>query len=316
MMMSCGAGALARGLFFSLFLFLFALPAFAVAERGIVVRPSQIFLGPDPTSQKMSVLERGRELAIMERSREWVKVFASITPEQDITGWMPDKGIVTAATPNGDKILFGEAVDSESEASRAHGRKGAAEDAMRLYARMAEYFPQSPLAPEAFYRAADVRWQLERSSIMSRPSAKHVDPSEREEINTEFMKEVMKKYPHTKWADLAAFHLIDNKLCGSWDGTPKCPEREAELYEKYVNDHPDSPVAAEALYEAASRRGALIDIYQSNDEGKKSGDAKARAMALAEKITSKYPQTDWSARAARLIFYLQQGIPTYGSAVQ
>ena len=313
---SWSAGTAIRGVFLSFLFAVFSVPAFAAAERGVVVRPCQIYLGPDPTSQKMSVLERGRELAIIERSRDWVKVFASITPEKDITGWMPDKGIVTTSTPNGDKILFGEAVDSESEASRAHGRKGAAEDAMRLYARMAEYFPQSPLAPEGFYRAADVRWQLDRAGIMSRPSAKQVDPSDREEINTQYMHEVMKKYPRTKWADLAAFHLIDNKLCGSWDGTPRCPEREAELYEKYVNEHPDSPVVAEALYEAAWRRGALIDIYQSNDEGKKSDEAKAHAMALAEKITSKYPQTDWSARAARLIFYLQQGIPTYGNVVQ
>lgn len=295
---------------------LFSPPAFAAAERGVMVRVAQIYLSPDPNSQKMGLIDRGREVAVLERSREWAKVYASITPEQDITGWMLDKGIVTASTPNGDKILFGEAVDSESEASRRRGRKGAAQDAMRLYARMAEYFPNSPLAPEAFYRAADVRWQLDREDIMSRPSAKMVDPSLRQEIDPEAMHKVMKKYPHTKWADLAAYHLIENKLCGQWDGTPKCPEKESDLYEKYASEHPDSPVAPESLYEAAWRRAALIDIYQANDEGSKSGDARNRATALAEKITGRYPQTDWAARAQRLIFYLQQNIPTYGNVVQ
>jgi len=297
-------------------LFGLCVPAFAAAERGVMVRVAEIYLSPDPNSQKMAQIDRGREVAVLERSHEWVKVYAGIAPEQDITGWMLDKGIVTANTPNGDRILFGEAVDSENEASRRHGRKGAAEDAQRLYARAAEYFPNSPLAPEAFYRAADVRWQLDREDIMSRPSAKQVDPSLRQEIEPQYMHQVMKKYPHTKWADLAAYRLIDNKLCGQWDGTPKCPEKEAELYEKYANDHPDSPVTPEALYEAASRRAALIVIYQQNDEGKKSDDAKARAQALAEKITARYPQTDWASRAYRLIFYVQQNIPTVGNMVQ
>ncbi len=295
---------------------LFSACAFAAAERGIMVREAEIYLSPDTNSQKMAQIGRGREVAVMERSPQWAKVYASITPEQDITGWIFDKGIVTANTPNGDKILFGEAVDSESEASRRHGRKGAAEDAQQLYARMAEYFPNSPLAPEAFYRAADVRWQLDRHDIMSRPSAKQVDPSLRQEINPDFMHKVMKKYPHTKWADLAAYHLIENKLCGQWDGTPHCPEKEAELYEKYASDHPDAPVTAESLYEAAWRRAALVVIYQQNDEANKSGDAKSRATSLAEKITARYPQTDWAPRAYRLIFYLQQNIPTVGNMVQ
>ena len=40
------------------------------------------------------------------------------------------------------------------------------------------------------------------------------------------MKQVMKKYPGTKWADLAAYHLIDNKLCGDWEALATCPEKE------------------------------------------------------------------------------------------
>ena len=64
-----------------------------------------------------------------------------------------DKGVITTTTPDGDKIIYGEAFDSEQEASHRGGRKGADLDAMRLYARLAEYFPQSPLAAEAAYRA-------------------------------------------------------------------------------------------------------------------------------------------------------------------
>ncbi len=85
----------------------------------------------------------------------------------------------------------------------------------------------------------------------------------RGEINEQYMKEVMKKFPGTKWADLAAFHLIDNKLCGNWQGAAKCPIKEADIYEKYAEDHPESSASPEALYEAAWRWAALIEIYKT-----------------------------------------------------
>jgi len=107
------------------------------------------------------------------------------------------------------------------------------------------------------------------------------------------MKEVMKKFPGTKWAELAAFHLIDNKLCGDWQGSSKCPEKEAGTYEKYAAEHPQSPAAPEALYDAASRWSALIEIYKTENEGKKSDESKGKAIALAQKIASQYPQSDW-----------------------
>ena len=53
----------------------------------------------------------------------------------------------------------------------------------------------------------------------------------RQSIDEEAMKQVMKKFPDSKWAQLAAFHLIDNKLCGDWQGSSKCPDKEAEIYE-------------------------------------------------------------------------------------
>ena len=48
-------------------------------------------------------------------------------------------------------------------------------------------------------------------------------------------------YPHTRQADLAEFDLIDNKLCGDWQGSTKCPEKESEIYEKYADRAPRQP---------------------------------------------------------------------------
>ncbi|MGA9413907.1 MAG: hypothetical protein WBV60_04405, partial [Terriglobales bacterium] len=201
-------------------------------------------------------------------------------------------------------------------ASRRHGRRGAAQDALRLYRRAYDIFPASPLAGEALYRAADIHWQIDKSDMASRPSAREKEPYMRGTIDEQLMKLVIKKFPDTKWAQLAAFHLLDNKLCGDWQGSSKCPEKEADIYEKYVKEHPESPAAPEALYNAASRRAALIEIYKTEDQAKKSEQSKNLAIALAEQLVSKYPQSDWSSRGQTLLFLVQQGSPTYGNAIQ
>jgi hypothetical protein len=166
------------------------------------------------------------------------------------------------------------------------------------------------------YRSADIRWQIEKADVSSRPSAKERDPYLREGMEEKYMKEVIKKFPGTKWADLAAFHLIDNKLCGDWQGASKCPEKEAEMYEKYANEHSQSPAAAEALYDAASRKAALIEIYKTEEQPKKSEESRGKAIALAQKVTSQAPQSDWGARAQRLLYLIDQKIPTYGNATE
>jgi hypothetical protein len=294
-----------------------AIPASAANyQRGAVVRVAQVYLSPDTSSAKLAEMDRGREIIVLETSREWAHVEANLTEERTVTGWVLDKGVVRASTPNGDKILFGEAVDSEDQASRRHGRNGAAQDAMRLYYCVADYFPTSPLAGEAMYRSADIRWQLEKSDVASRPSSREREAYLREGMEEKYMKEVVKKFPGSKWADLAAFHLIDNKLCGDWQGNSKCPVKESEIYEKYAIEHPQSPAAAEALYDAAWRWSALIEIYKTEEEPKKSEEARAKANALAQKAASQTASEDWGARAQRLLYLMEQGIPTYGNTTQ
>ena len=298
----------------------FLIPAFAT-ERGIMLREGIIYISPDTSSAKLSNIGRGREMAIIERTPGWVHGVGTVQPSLDpdneadrnVTGWIVDKGVISTSMPDGDKILFGEAFDSEMEASHRGGRRGAAQDAMRLYAAIAEYFPSSPLAAESLYRAADIRWQIEAEDAATRPSAKARDPALRYQIDEQHMKKVIKKYPGTKWADLAAYRLIDNKLCGDWEATAKCPEMEAQLYIKYVEDHPQSPKVPEALYKAAWRYSALIVIYKTENQPKKADDSTARALSVAKKITSQFASdTSWSSRAERLVYMVQNNMPTWG----
>jgi outer membrane protein assembly factor BamD (BamD/ComL family) len=301
--------------------------AHADALRGTLVHPETLRVAPSADSARVGNADRGVELIVIETSRDWVQVEAILrapsneegaTEEESegkaITGWAPAAGLVTSTTQDGDRVIFGEAADSEDEASRRRGRRDAAQDAMRLYYRVYDLMPASPLAAESLYRAADIRWQMERADVMTRPSARARENYMRGQMREDWMKLVMKKYPSTKWSDLAAYRLIENKLCGEWEGFAKCPDKEADLYENYAKDHPQSPAAPEALYNAAWRRSALIEIYKAEPNQKKAAESKDRALAVAQRVVSQYGQTDWAYRAQRLIFYMQHDIATYGNS--
>jgi outer membrane protein assembly factor BamD (BamD/ComL family) len=182
-----------------------------------------------------------------------------------------------------------------------------------LYKRVADYYPNSPLAAEAAFRSADVRWQLDKVDISTLPSAKEQEAYLRPQLYEGDMQRVIKLYPNSKFAALAAYDMIDNKLCGDWQGLPKCPEMEAGLYENYANRYPDSPKAPEALYNATYREGVLVEMYLVQDEKKRSEQAAANAQGLAAELQKRYPESDYAARAASIAYRVQQQIPVYGN---
>ena len=295
-------------------------------EQGTVISDVDMYVAPDLSSQRLARATRGRNVVlVMDRSTLSGKVWAHVLVVVDvniaqettrqISGWIQNTYLITTATKNGDQVIYGEAVDSENQAQIRAGRKGAAQDAMRLYYRLYEYFPSSPLAGEALWRAADIRWQLDKFEERLRPISREMDPYMRDPIDDQNMKELIKKFPHTKWSDMASFDMIDNKLCGSWKGETKCPEKESELYEKYVREHPDSPKAAEALYNAAWRQAVLVDMYAQKEKDK-SEKARKKSMDLAQEIVTRFPEGDWKPQAMELIYTLQQGIHVYDVATQ
>jgi outer membrane protein assembly factor BamD (BamD/ComL family) len=313
---------LKRKLFLLTFLTAISAAAFAGdKEHGTVIAEVMLHVSPDPTSQQLGKVTRGRDIFLMDHTmvdnKPWAHLLAVVDVDveretaRSISGWVPANTVVTTSTPNGDQIIYGEAVDSEGRADQ--GRKNARDDARRLYYRLYEYFPDSPLAGEALWRAADILWHLEKADVSRRPSSREMDPYLRVAIDEDTVKLVIKKFPHTKWADMAAYNLIDNKVCGSWKGETKCPEKESEIYEKYVREHPESPKAAEALFNAASRQGALVEMFRANHEQDKSEKARKKATELTQEIAAKYADGDWKPRALELMYALQQGIPTYNA---
>jgi hypothetical protein len=107
--------------------------------------------------------------------------------------------------------------------------------------------------------------------------------------------------------------MIDNKICGDWQGSEKCPEKESEIYTKYADEHPDSPKAAQALYQAAWRQASAGDMYQSDNDEKKAADARAHAKDLATRVETKYSASEYAARAAGLVYKMEQQISIYGN---
>jgi hypothetical protein len=296
--------------------------------RATVLRVTWLYITPDTSSQKVDRVQIGREMVVAEHSGPWLRVYANTdiyearlndAPEighdevpPPISGWMEARGVVIEGASGGDLVLMGEAANQESLASDPRGPVNAAQSARLLYRRLAEIFPNSPLAPEAAWRAADILWQLQKADAASRPSARERDPYMRAQMDEDELKKVIKLYSHTRQADLAAFELIENKLCGDWQGSEKCPERESEEYEKFAAEHPDGPRTAQALYQAVYRQAVLTDMFAADGNDKRSEEARNHARELAAKLKDKFPQTDFAARAAALVFKLDQGIPVYG----
>lgn len=294
-----------------------------------VIRATTVYLQGDTGSDKIGSVEPGRELAVLEHNGHWLRVFADIDQDTNrledqpvfsnqaaahpISGWIEDQNAVESTTPNGQAIVFGEAISFEQAASQEHPLPGAAQNARRLYGMAAELFPNGDRTPEALWRAADIRWQLQKADAATLPSAHEKEAYLRQQPDETEMRRIEKLFPGSKWASFAAYDLIDNKLCGDWQGSEKCPEQEASYYARFADQYPDSPRAPQALFEAAWRLACAGDMWsEDNNEGRATEDRKD-AVATAEHLGTKYANTDAAARGAGLIYKVEHAIPIYGS---
>jgi hypothetical protein len=148
------------------------------------------------------------------------------------------------------------------------------------------------------WRAADIDWQIARARG-------------RKPIDESGMKEVIAKYPNTKWADLAAYEMIENQLCADPAAQASCAEKNAGVYEQYAREHPQAARAPEALYNAAQQTGLLADIYRVRADKDRSAAAKKKALALAQELADGNT-SEWKTRGMDLLYKLQQNIPLYG----
>ncbi len=301
-----------------------------LSARATILHDAIVYVGPDDSSQKVAEVTPGHEVVVIQHNGPWVKVFANTdTPDQNdpdhepefgsddvvtpASGWVRDKGIVTPDTPGGDSILFGAGANFEDLAEQPHAPKGAAMAAHLLYRRVFEYYPQSQFAGEAAFRSADIRWQLQKLDNSTLPSAKEQEAYLRPQLYDGEMKRILKLYPGSTYAARAAYDLIDNKLCGDWQGLPKCPDMETGLYLKYAEQWQESPRAPEAVFNAIYRQGVLVSMYLVDGEQKRSQAAADRVAKLTADMHVRYPASDYTRRAESIAFRVKQGISIYGT---
>ncbi len=301
--------------------------------RATALQITPLYVEASRTSQRIDKVQIGREMVVAEKSGDWLRVYANTDIQEvesgpdtpmvggdstppPISGWVQAKGIVEETTPHGDQIIMGAAANEEALASDPRGPINSAQAASLLYHRVAEMFSSSPLAPEAAWRAADIQWQLAKADNATLPSAHDRDPNMRPQIDETALRQVIKMYPRTRWAALADFDLLDNKLCGSWQGTTQCPEREAELYERYAEEYPDGPKTPRALYEAVYRMGALTDMYLGKDKKGPADAAHKYAHELLARMQAKFADSEFTWRAGALVYKLDENIPVYGIDLQ
>jgi hypothetical protein len=300
------------------------------SARATVLHVANLYVTADTSAPPIATVTPGHEVVILSHNGPWVNVFANTDSKEEedpdsepeftdpgsnpdpSSGWIRDEGIVGPTTPGGDALIFGYAAELEAEASQPHPPQDAAKAAQLLYRRVADYFPDSPLAAEAAFRSADIRWQLDKADISSLPSAHEQDAYLRPTIYDGGLKRVMKLWPESPFAARAAFDLLDAKLCGDWQGLAKCPEMETTLYLKYAERYPGGPKSAEAMYDAVYRQGALVTMYVVDENKKRSEDAAKNCQSIAEQMKQKYPQSDYTARAEAIAFRVSQGIPIFG----
>jgi len=316
-------------------------PHAADAQRGRFERPpangvyatclrqSELYSTASQNTPPIAEIQPGREMVVVDKNGQWLRVFANTDPPDTrqsdepefgseapppISGWMLDQGIVTTNTPNGDLIVFGAADAAEQAASVPDPPPGMAEQARLLYRRVVLMFPQSHWVAEAMYRAADIRWQIQKADAATLPSAHEKQAYLREQMDENEMKAVMKYFPNTPWADDAAFDLIDNKLCGDWQGSEQCPEKETDYYLQYVHDHPNSPRAAEALYDALWRQASAGDMWAADGNAKRAQQDRDHARGILSELEQRFPDSSFTARGAEVVFKIDQGIAIYAGA--
>ena len=210
--------------------------------RATALRITWLYISASTARKKWTSVQIGREIVVAEKSGEWMRVYINTDIEEQhsdkdepmvggdettppISGWMEAKGVVEDTTPNGDQILMGAAANQEALASDPRGPANAAQSARLLYSRVVEMFPNSPLVPKPRGGPPTSNGKSRRPTLSTLPSRTRRSPIARQSMDEDALKKVIKYYPRTRWAALAAFDLIDNKLCGDWQGSSNARRR-------------------------------------------------------------------------------------------
>ena len=76
-------------------------------ERAVSIRTANLYLSPDTNSQKIAMLDRGREVDVLEHSGpQWLHVLASLGGERDVPAEVGSIGHCAGAVPRTQRSAF------------------------------------------------------------------------------------------------------------------------------------------------------------------------------------------------------------------
>ena len=216
-----------------------------------------------------------------------------------ISGWMQAKGVVVEEHAQRRQILMGAAANQEALAIDPRGPVNAAQSARLLYRTTCRDVSQLPLAPEAAWRAADILWQIQKADASARcPPPRSATLTCATRWTRTGLRKSSKFIRTPASPTLRHIELIDNKLCGDWQGQTKCPEKEAEYLRK-VCDRTSRRAAygASPLSGRLPASGARLICMPRKATIRNSGSAKAHAHDFSARLKDKFPQSDYTWRA-------------------
>lgn len=272
--------------------------------REISLRSDKIHLSPGQRTNVIGNVLPGQDVVVLGTSGKYAHVFVHVS------GWIRNRGLLPLNTPGGDRILLGAAINLERQAEAYAGEDKVAQNAARLFYRITDDFPGSPLTAEALYRAGRIEWQLHLSRY-STPKGTY-----NYMLRGRLLRKVINKYPHTPWAAKAAFLLLKKKMtCNDWIRKPSCIEKEGGVYRDYVHHFHAGPRTAEAMFQVAAHAAAAWWVYAQ--PGKKHDAGKSRSgMHRAEKwitrLQRQYPNSDWAAEAGYINYEMQHQLRPQG----
>ena len=208
---------------------------------------------------------------------------------------------------------MGEAANQEALASDPRGPANAAQSARLLYRRVVEMFPNSPLVPEAAWRAADILWQIEKADASTRPSAQEkrslpARPDGRG--RAEEGHQALSPHPPGRSGRLRPHR---QQALRRLAGRPSARRRNRKFTKSTPPSIPTARAPRRLFTRPSTARPCSRTCMPPTAATRRADEAHNHAQELAAQAQrSSFPQSDYAWRAGALVYKLDEGVPVYG----
>ena len=309
------------------------------ADQGVVLSEMRVKDKPGLDSKVLVIANCGDLVTVLgPRERRQLRVRAG-----DVVGWMYTSGVVELSAPGADARLLVAA--HEKEMPSPWSREPDHLAALALYSRHIEFFPDSRYTALALYRFGQMgdRLAVEATREAKQQLSQEQKRYDRSYTNWEGLEKytkwgltldyshlgghyfyggaayrrIVEEHADSKWADEAAFGLLKlvRERVGEWEGWPREPLKELDLWREFVKKYPRSELKPKALLEMVYLNRALYEIRSHSAQGfadpQKAKQHLEGARKLCETIQREFPRTIFAGQAEKNLAELAEGSHVY-----